>query len=295
MQNLFTRFFERGNSNDNSVQSQTRAKKQSSRLVTPTTLNLFSLTRNQPFSGRSGSESRNGTKPLSGAIPGKGALDTSKGTEKSPRIIKARQATHTGLNAIKIRQSQSPKTGKSQLQKFLRPQEKSNLLVLTGNKEMGQRNMIETPKKKIINIVSMEKANLNRIKSKEGSLERLRTERDDPSPRRRTEFDRYLEERKHMNKIFLNHAKKGQAEDCLKLLSKEQGVISADINTKDVEGWTGLHYAASAGNVKFVNLLLYNDARVDIQDSSGVTPLMIAVAKLHTQVSQVTNFLIRYS
>ena len=67
----------------------------------------------------------------------------------------------------------------------------------------------------------------------------------------------------------------------------ERGRIGADINCKDEEGWTVTHHAAWNGNLKFLNILLYNDAKIDVKDTSGVTPLILAVAKGHATITHV--------
>lgn len=103
----------------------------------------------------------------------------------------------------------------------------------------------------------------------------------------KSEVDRVLLEKKKANKEFLSNAKKNNIEECIKLLAQEAGRISADINTKDKDGWTALHHAVNNMNVNFVNVLLYNDARVDVADARGVTPLFIAVGNGSTNIIQI--------
>jgi ankyrin repeat protein len=47
----------------------------------------------------------------------------------------------------------------------------------------------------------------------------------------------------------------------------------ADVNKP---GWTPLHYAATAGNVPIIELLLDNSAYIDAESPNGSTPLMMA-------------------
>lgn len=61
---------------------------------------------------------------------------------------------------------------------------------------------------------------------------------------------------------------KGQAELAAKLLERE-----ADVNKT---GWTALHYAASAGNLDIISLLLENSAYIDAESPNRTTPLMMA-------------------
>ena len=61
---------------------------------------------------------------------------------------------------------------------------------------------------------------------------------------------------------------KGQAEIAAKLLEKK-----ADVNKT---GWTALHYAASAGHLDIIRLLLENSAYIDAESPNRSTPLMMA-------------------
>ena len=107
------------------------------------------------------------------------------------------------------------------------------------------------------------------------------------SAKPKSEVDRVLLEKKKANKEFLSNAKKNNIEECIKLLAQEAGRINADINTKDKDGWTALHHAVNNKNVNFVNVLLYNDAKVDVADARGVTPLFIAVGNGSSNIIQI--------
>ena len=53
--------------------------------------------------------------------------------------------------------------------------------------------------------------------------------------------------------------------------------LGADINIQNYKGKTGLHYAAKAGFLKVINLLIENGANLDALDNDGETPLFEAI------------------
>ncbi|XP_055543762.1 uncharacterized protein LOC129729275 [Wyeomyia smithii] len=59
-----------------------------------------------------------------------------------------------------------------------------------------------------------------------------------------------------------------------------------NINAANSEGWTALHYAAKAGNVKTIKKLLTRGANVDAATENGVTALMVASEFLQPDVVQ---------
>jgi uncharacterized protein len=61
---------------------------------------------------------------------------------------------------------------------------------------------------------------------------------------------------------------KGQTELAIAMIEK-----GADVNKP---GWTPLHYAATAGNVQLINILLENHAYIDAESPNKTTPLMMA-------------------
>lgn len=61
-------------------------------------------------------------------------------------------------------------------------------------------------------------------------------------------------------------------EEILRLLE-----LGADINVRNYKGKTGLHYAAKAGFLKVINLLIEKGADLDATDNNGETPLFDAI------------------
>lgn len=61
-------------------------------------------------------------------------------------------------------------------------------------------------------------------------------------------------------------------------IAKLAELISAgkDINARDDNGWTGLHFAAQDRNIEIINLLLENDADPNLIDIYGNGPLWTA-------------------
>ena len=62
-----------------------------------------------------------------------------------------------------------------------------------------------------------------------------------------------------------------------------------DVNAGDYDQRTALHLAASEGNAEAVSLLLHKDAKLNVKDRFGNTPLMDAKANKHDNVIKVIN------
>ena len=82
-----------------------------------------------------------------------------------------------------------------------------------------------------------------------------------------------------LNDRFLNLVKLGDYEKCLDLVEKNKVNKLLNVNYRGENDWTAIHYSALNGNHKILNLLLYNDAIIDNETSSKLTPLMIACQK----------------
>ena len=106
----------------------------------------------------------------------------------------------------------------------------------------------------------------------------------------KNDVEKYMLSKRRLNKEFLTNAKSNNVDRCLELIGSSRKKNSADINCKDSDGWTALHHAAWNGNLKFLNILLYNDATIGVKDKRGVSPLALSVAKGHSNITQVFFF-----
>lgn len=86
-------------------------------------------------------------------------------------------------------------------------------------------------------------------------------------------------ENSKINEKFLLNAKMNDYEKTIDFFEKNKTSKFFNINCKGDNDWTPLHYAALNGNVKILNFLLSNDAIIDSETSSKLTPLMIASQK----------------
>ena len=72
-----------------------------------------------------------------------------------------------------------------------------------------------------------------------------------------------------LTKAFWQAAAAEDAERCL--------AVGAEVDARDWEDWTPLHYAASSGKMDMVNALIAAGAKVDARTDSGATPLHYAM------------------
>jgi ankyrin repeat protein len=61
-------------------------------------------------------------------------------------------------------------------------------------------------------------------------------------------------------------------------------IRNINVNVKDVNGWTPLHYAAINGHIEIAGLLLQNGAEVNAKDKNGKTPLHWAAYRGHFDI-----------
>ncbi|MEM0459829.1 MAG: ankyrin repeat domain-containing protein [Thermofilaceae archaeon] len=69
-------------------------------------------------------------------------------------------------------------------------------------------------------------------------------------------------------------------------LVKKLVVKGADVNAKDLSGWTPLHYAAKEGHLEIVQFLVEKGASVNAEDISGWTPLHEAAYCGHLEIAR---------
>ena len=81
-------------------------------------------------------------------------------------------------------------------------------------------------------------------------------------------------------KTDLNAANKANETPLMMAVLKGQVVMAAALLAKEADvnkpGWAPLHYAATAGHIELMTLLLENHAYIDAESPNGSTPLMMA-------------------
>ena len=78
--------------------------------------------------------------------------------------------------------------------------------------------------------------------------------------------------KEELNLDLLKYSKKGDKEKILELISNP----NININYKNEEGWTALHFACDEGNLKISEILIKSNINIDIQNNEGKTPLHIS-------------------
>lgn len=69
----------------------------------------------------------------------------------------------------------------------------------------------------------------------------------------------------------------------------------ADINAKDQDGWTALHYAVLYENINNVKLLIQKGAEVNVATNDGEYPLHIATRNATRESYEIANLLMEYN
>ena len=89
------------------------------------------------------------------------------------------------------------------------------------------------------------------------------------------------------NQEYLWAAEVGDLEKRKKYTTKQQmSDMVADTNTKSLDQWTAMHFAANSGHLKIANELINN--KIDIEAVSTIerTPLHMASLKGHTSIAK---------
>ena len=299
MQSLFTKFFERKTSNEpRSPLSSKRKKKDSNRTIdqlSPAILDQL-VGRNS----NSSSPKRDENKFSKAFSPPINVKQSPRNLQKIPNELLTKHFLQPlNQNQLKPRNSPSPSNyaSKNNFQKIYKIFHQTGSSRLASSKERSAEphSMKSKSPKKPITITHPSHLKIIRKQSTKDPTEKklnytVGSDSPDKVMKKRSErvdISKLMEEKKKMNRDFLLHARNNKPEVCLQMLSAGQGAVSADINCKDKDGWTAMHHAAYLGNNKFVNILLYNDAKVNELDLNGVTPLILAVAGGHSSVVQI--------
>ena len=69
----------------------------------------------------------------------------------------------------------------------------------------------------------------------------------------------------------------------VKLLLK----YGADINARDKDGWTSLHWGAKNGNIDMLKLLITNGADIKAKNKKGCIPLQVAKKEVWESIADI--------
>lgn len=89
-----------------------------------------------------------------------------------------------------------------------------------------------------------------------------------------------LIDREQLEIPLLLSCKDGKLEEVKKLI-----ISGADVNTRDVYGWTPLMFAARNNHIKIAAYLIRKKANLDLQNKNNHSALMLACASGHEQMS----------
>lgn len=79
--------------------------------------------------------------------------------------------------------------------------------------------------------------------------------------------------------ILVKLSKENNTEKCLELLDKKKNELKVDVNERDLDLNSPLHYACFHRNSRLVSSLLYREAIIDCENKNKETPLIITSQK----------------
>lgn len=78
---------------------------------------------------------------------------------------------------------------------------------------------------------------------------------------------------------MIESVKNNNIKEIMSLFDPNQGDLKPEVNAKDINSWSALHYSCLNGNYEIVLFLLKNDANIEITTNTKQTPLMVASQK----------------
>lgn len=83
----------------------------------------------------------------------------------------------------------------------------------------------------------------------------------------------------NLNTEFNSLCRQNRFEEAVPVLFYKSNLLEIELNELDKFGWGAIHYSCLHNNINFLNVLLYNEADVNLKGKNGLQPLMITVTK----------------
>ena len=97
-------------------------------------------------------------------------------------------------------------------------------------------------------------------------------------------WEDWWQKKREQNDKLLAATEKGEVQTVRDLLDKKQSDLVADVNVKDLDGFTPLHISASEGNIELVMYLVKAGGQVEAVSNSLRTPLHIACRRGYMEI-----------